>query len=466
MRVLHAASELYPLVSTGGLSSVVGALPEALNRVEDVQCSVIIPFYRDISPGSSGVEWLAPQKTFAGEVFGLARTVVSGVDVFLVAKDEYFDRNGIYGPTPETSWHDNAARFSFFSRAVASLSAVNGFAPDIIHCHDWQAALIPVYLREVDTATVLTIHNIQFQGRFPKSDFKETLLPETLYNVDGIEFWGDWNSLKGGITFADQLTTVSPSYAREITTPEFGCDLDGLLREHVQKLTGILNGIDSELWDPATDKHIYENYTLGRMAGKKSCRRALCSELGIKPSGNAPLLGMVSRLTFQKGIDLIVSGMDALMEMDFSLAVLGTGESWAESALAEEAAKYPDRVSVTVSYDDSLARRVFAGAEAYLMPSAFEPCGLGQMMAMRYGTVPLVRSVGGLSDTVTDDVGFSFVGNSDEFAAAMERLLDTWRTSRKWGWMRRRCMSRNFSWNSRVVGYLEVYRKALKGTAQ
>lgn len=462
MRILHAASEVYPLISTGGLSSVVRALPEALNRVDGVQASIIVPYYSDIKSGAFEIEWISPQKTFLGESFGLARTEISGVTVFLVEKDEFFRRKGIYGPTPGSSWGDNAARFSFFSRAVSSLSSIDGFVPDIIHCHDWQTSLVPVYLREVDTATVLTIHNLQFQGRYPHSDYGTTFLPETLYNVDGLEFWGDWNSLKGGIIFADRITTVSPTYADEIITPEFGCDLDGVLREHSYKLTGILNGIDPVLWNPATDKEISSHYTTGNMGGKAYCRKELCTELNLQPSEDAPLLGMVTRLTSQKGIDFITEGIDLLMNMGFSLAILGTGDLWAEQALLEAAKKYPYRVSVTIAYDDSQARRIFAGADAFLMPSVFEPCGLGQMMAMRYGAVPLVRSVGGLADSVISDIGFSFSGGYEEFIKAVENLLEVWRNKRRWAWYRRRCMSTDFSWDSRVIEYLEVYRNTLE----
>ncbi len=463
MRILHAASEVYPLISTGGLSSVVGALPEALNRADGVQASVIIPYYGEIKSDDFEIEWLFPQKTFLQESFGFARTEISGTTIFLVAKDEYFRRRGIYGPTPGSSWDDNAARFSFFCRAVASLTSLDGFVPDIIHCHDWQTSLIPVYLREVDTATVLTIHNLQFQGRYPHSDYASTFLPETLYNIDGLEFWGDWNSLKGGITFADQVTTVSPAYAGEITTKELGCDLDGVLRKYSHKLTGILNGIDPVLWDPAADDEIFRNYFPGNMGGKAYCKRLLCAELGIKPSEDAPVLGMVTRLTSQKGIDLVTASMNRLMEMNFSLVVLGTGDLWAEQALLKAAKKYPDRLSVTIAYDDRQARRIFAGTDAFLMPSVFEPCGLGQMMAMRYGTVPLVRSVGGLSDSVTPETGFLFSGGYDEFIKALEDLLETWGDRRRWAWYRRKCMNADFSWDNRVDEYMEVYRKTLEG---
>jgi starch synthase len=255
---------------------------------------------------------------------------------------------------------------------------------------------------------------------------------------------------------------VSPGYAREITTPRFGCDLDGVLREHSNKLTGILNGIDPVLWNPASDRSIASNYSPGSMDGKKNCKQTLCTELGVEFSHGSPLLGMVTRLTSQKGIDLVISEIDKLMEMNFRLVVLGTGEGWAEKALAEAAEKYPGKISLTVAYNDRLARRIFAGADAFLMPSVFEPCGLGQMMAMRYGTVPLVRSVGGLSDSVSGDTGFLFSGGGKDFMAAAQRLLKTWKNRRRWAWFRRRCMKADFSWENRIPDYLEVYRKALE----
>ncbi len=462
MRILHAASEVYPLISTGGLSSVVGALPEALNKLKDVEAAVIIPFYSDIDLNLYDFEWLSPKKTFIGESFGLARIRIADLTIFLVAKDDFFSRQGIYGPRADSSWSDNAARFSFFCRAVASLSSIDDFVPDIIHCHDWQTSLIPVYLREVDIPTVLTIHNLHFQGRYPHSDYASTFLPETLYHMGALEFWGDWNSLKGGIVFADQITTVSPTYAREITTVENGNDLDGVLREYSGKLSGILNGIDTVLWNPLTDKKIFRNFSSGNIAGKAVCKIKLCEELGLVPSPDAPLLGMVTRLTSQKGIDLVLEAIHWMMEKNFTLVILGTGDLWAEQVLLKAAALYPDKISVTIAYNDTKARQIFAAADVFLMPSVFEPCGLGQMMAMRYGTVPLVRSVGGLADSVTEDLGFSFLGGYEQFIITLENLLLVWKNRRKWAWYKRRCLKSDFSWNKRVSSYMDLYKKIIQ----
>ncbi len=462
MNILHAASEVYPLISTGGLSSVVAALPSALNSLDGVTACVIIPYYGELVKSKIEIKWLGHQETFLGEGFGLAKTIIDGLTVFLVAKEEYFSRDGIYGESAESSWPDNPARFSFFSRAVASLTSLGGFVPDIIHCHDWQASLIPVYLRDVDIPTVLTIHNLQFQGRYHHAEFLATFLPDTLYNINGLEFWSDWNSLKGGIVFSDQITTVSPTYAEEIRTEQFGNGLNGVLEENKSKLTGILNGIDMLLWNPEIDTKISRNYGIGKMRGKSECKKNLCSELGLKPSTKAPLIGMVTRLTDQKGIDLVIDNVSWLMKKEISLVILGTGEKWAEDSLLELSRKYPDRLSVTIGYNDKLARKIFSASDVFLMPSVFEPCGLGQMMAMRYGSVPLVRNVGGLSDSVTEKTGFLFSGETKEFQKKVEELLVSWSNKKSWAWIRRRCMNEDFSWGGRLDDYMSVYKKAME----
>lgn len=461
MKILHAASELYPLVSTGGLSSVVQALPTALNRRESVHSAVIIPCYGQVMKEYPEIQWCTPGRTFLDEEFGIGYLELDGLTVYLVGKDELFFRNGIYGPASDVSWDDNASRFSFFSRAVSSLGDIEGFTPDIIHCHDWQTALIPVYARNTDVRTVFTIHNIQFQGQFGQDVFHVTGLPESLYSVDALEFWGDWNCMKGGINFADRVTTVSPGYAREIMTGEFGFALEGILREASGKVTGILNGIDTDLWNPLTDPSIPAQFQKGRMQGKKVCRRELMRKMGLKGQDDSLLLGMVSRLTSQKGIDLILDSLDWMLNRRTVLAVLGTGERWAEEALLEAVAEHPGKIGVAVTYDDMLARLIFAGSDGFLMPSVFEPCGLGQMMAMRYGSVPIVRSVGGLADSVSERTGFLFSGGEKEFKVAHGEMMKTWENRKLWAWYRRRCMEQDFSWESRVDQYLKVYREAL-----
>ena len=462
MKVLHAASELYPLVSTGGLSSVVSALPAALERYENIETAVVIPFYGEIAPKIERIHWHEPLHTFLDEEFGIGSAKVDGLKVFLVTKKEYFAREGIYGSDSGHSWPDNPERFSFFSRAVAALAFSELFQPDLIHCHDWQTALVPVYLRQGGIPVVLTIHNLQFQGRFQRGSWAAAALPETLYTIHGLEFWGDWNCLKGGIVFADRVTTVSPGYAKEILTPQFGCSLDGVLREHSSKLAGILNGIDTDVWNPSTDSSLPGNFGPGEMSGKKICKRALERETGLDPYPEGLLLGMVSRLTEQKGIDLVIDAAEHIVNSGHRLVVLGTGESWAEEALKQTALKYPGRISAVIAYDDRLARLIFAGSDGYLMPSRFEPCGLGQMMAMRYGSVPLASSVGGLADTVDEKRGFPFSGGPGGFISSLNTMGDAFRNSRKWSWYRRRCMKADFSWKDSVSKYADEYRKALE----
>lgn len=462
MRVLHASPEFYPLVSTGGLSSVSAALPAALKKYAGIETAVILPCYGEVAEKLSGITWHPPMKTFLNESFGLGSVVVNGLEVFLVAREEYFSRSGIYGENAGSDWPDNPERFSFFSRAVSAAALSEVFQPDIVHCHDWQTALVPVYLRSGGLPTVLTIHNLQFQGRFGRESWGAAGLPDTLYGIDGLEFWGDWNCLKGGIVFADRITTVSPGYASEILTPEFGCDLDGVLAEHSNKLTGILNGIDTELWNPASDGKIPANFRPGDLKGKKECKRVLELETGLDSEPEGLLLGMVSRLTCQKGVDLVIDSADRIAGSGCRLVVLGTGETWAEEALSEAALKHRGRIAAAITYDDSLARRIFAGSDGFLMPSRFEPCGLGQMMAMRYGSVPLVSAVGGLADTVDGNTGFPFTGELDGFALSLEKMADAWKDRRRWSWYRRRCMAADFSWENSVWKYAEEYEKALE----
>lgn len=461
MNVLHCASEFYPLISTGGLGSVASALPRAQQKFSDLRTAVVLPWYGEIRDRCKGVEWLSPAVTFLGEEFGLGVVKVNGLRVFLVARDEYFEREGPYGPWPGASWPDNPERFSFFSRAVTAIAGSAVFPADLVHCHDWQTSLVPVYLRAGAISTVLTVHNLQFQGRFGSESWHASGLPDTLYSVDGLEFWGDWNCLKGGIVFADMVTTVSPGYAAEIRKEKNGWAMDGILRSHSRKLRGILNGIDTESWDPSTDPVIPARFKPGSMRGRKTCRSALERDSGFSRVPSRPIIGMVSRLTWQKGIDLVLDNLSHILKRGFCLRILGTGDEWAEEALQKAASNDPDRVSVTIAYDDVLARRIFAGSDCFLMPSRFEPCGLGQMMAMRYGSVPLVKAVGGLRDTVDRTTGFRFSGGAKSFRKAVDRMAKAWKDPRKWAWYRRRCMSQDFSWEKSVGQYEQVYEEAL-----
>lgn len=459
MRVLFAASEVYPLASTGGLASVVSELPAALCR-EGVDTRVIIPFYGDLA-GMKGVRWLGAGTTFMGEDFGIAETVLPNrVRVYLVARDEAFSRKGLYGPTPDTSWPDNFIRFSFFARAVEASAGVTGFLPDLYHCHDWQTGLLPVYLAGTGRTSVFTIHNMAFQGRFGPESWPAAGLPDSFFDPEELEFWGDWNMMKGAIVHASAVTTVSPSYAREIRTARYGFGLEALLERFSGKLTGILNGIDPECWNPGNDPRIEADFGIGDMAGKRKCRNALLKEMGLSRR-NGPLLGMVTRLTAQKGVDLLLETLPGIVGRGMSLVVLGTGEAGFEQAFRSAAARYPGAVAVRIDYSDSLARRIFAGSDIFLMPSVFEPCGLSQMTAMRYGSVPLVRNTGGLGDTVTVETGFLFDSPGD-FPGTLDSAMDQWgQGASLWAVKRRTCMKVDNSWRNRVPAYLQVYRNSL-----
>jgi starch synthase len=464
MKVLFAASEVYPLVCTGGLASVVSELPAALCR-DGVETRVIVPFYGDLA-GRKGLRWAGAGRTYLGEDFGLAETrLPNGVKVYLVARDEEFSRKGPYGPTADSSWPDNARRFSFFCRAVLASAEVTGFRPDIHHCHDWQTGLLPVYLRRQGKPSVFTIHNLAFQGRFGWDSRGAAGLPDSYFTHEGLEFWNDWSMMKGGIVHSSQVTTVSPAYAREIRTASLGFGLESVLEHRRDKLTGILNGIDGDCWNPSLDGALPAGFAPGSMAGRKKCRTELLKEMGM-PQGSGLLAGMVTRLTAQKGVDLVLENLSWILSRGIRMVVLGTGDGSFEKEFRIAAARAPERLAVNIRYCDGLARRIFAGTDLFLMPSVFEPCGLSQMTAMRYGSIPLVRRTGGLADTVTRETGWIFDGPAD-FPVVLNRAAELWESgSRKWAAKRRKCMKVDNSWNSRIPGYLEVYRRALDTPAE
>ena len=461
------SAEVYPFASTGGLAGVVGSLPRALDRAGH-QVAVAMPFYGGMDTGD--IEWL-PQRfrTATGERFGVARTTLpqSRCPVYLISRDPLFDRKGLYGPRPGEDWPDNALRFAFFCRA-ARVVLERVFPADVVHCHDWHAGLLPAYLRQSGAATVTTVHNLAFQGRFPPSQYGVTALPWDLYTPDGLEFWDSFSFLKAGIVYSDMVTTVSPTYAREIQTPGMGHGLDGVLRSRADSLEGVLNGIDYNLYDPRRDPAIACSYSAEAMRERAGCAEELRREMGIFEGADV-LAGMVSRLTPQKGVDLLLEAAPRLVDAGVGIAVLGTGDRELEEGLTELALRFPRKVSVVIDYDDRLARRIFAGADVFLMPSRFEPCGLGQMMAMRYGAVPVVRATGGLADTVVDvgedpaGNGFTFeTAGAPDLERAVMRAAEARRRRRSWPWLVKRCLATDSSWKGRVGAYMEVYRKAIE----
>ncbi len=475
LNIVFAASEAAPLAKTGGLADVAGALPAALARLGHA-VTVIMPFYRQpvaasqvpvrplgqsISIWMDGAERIAP----------LHEATVGPVRFILVEQDDFYDRDGLYGP-PGGAWEDNLPRFLFFNRVALEAARSMKRPVDILHCHDWQTGLMPLLLATqyrhhpelAATRSVFTIHNLAYQGVFPAGWIGRLGLPEAGFHFRGYEFYGQINCMKAGIAACDALTTVSQTYAREILTPEYGCGLEGFLADHADKLTGIVNGLD-ESWNPAADAAIPARYAPGRMAGKARCKAALQSELDLARAEDVPLLVMVSRLAEQKGVDLLLDRAPAWLERGWQLAVLGSGEPAWEAMLARLAEARSRQMHFFRGFNEPLARRFYAGGDIFLMPSRFEPCGLSQLMAMRYGTPPVVRETGGLADTVvsharsrTSSTGFSFSEPTPEaFDAAVSEAVAVWKRPATWRRIRARAMRRDSSWDASARRYAELY---------
>lgn len=462
-----AASEAAPFAKTGGLGDVAGSLFRHLSGA-GLEVRLSMPLYRGLKNSyklkPSGVEVVIP----IGKKRHVFRVFLYKDSVMFLECREFFERKELYG-TPYGDYEDNALRFIAFSRAALEACMSLGFIPDVVHCNDWQTALMPYYVKTLykrnfkKTATLLTIHNVGYQGLFPASVMPQTGLDMKLFNPEGLEYYGQVNFLKAGIVAAGAVSTVSPSYAREITDARYGHGLDGVLKK--RSITGILNGIDYDQWNPGTDASLAVNYDSGDMAGKAKCKRLLAGELSFKDE-SAPLLGMVGRLTYQKGIDLFLDALDGIVGRGVNVVVLGRGEAVLQRGLSEASRRFPGEVSLTVAYDDALARRVFAASDIFLMPSRYEPCGLAQMIAMRYGTIPVARATGGLSDTITDfdhlkseGTGFLF---SDYSPSALEeclkRALCVYSDGDKWKSLMSNCMRADFSWEKSVKGYIGLYK--------
>ena len=474
MKVLLVSSESFPFAGTGGLAYVCRSLAQELQSL-GTKVTLIMPLYREVMEGgwmlhpfSSGLRVELGREALEAEVYkGELR---GGIEVLFVRRDEYFDRSHLYG-TSRGDYFDNARRFTFFSKAVVALGEALGWPWEVVHCHDWQTALVPVYLwlrrEKVRCGTVFTIHNLGYQGIFPPDAFALTGLPGELFCPEGLEFWGKLNLLKGGIYFSSVITTVSPTYAREIQTPEFGFGLDGVLRACAHKLVGILNGVDYETWSPERDPHIAAHYSKEELRGKRECKNELIELNDLSPSlMGAPLFGMISRLVSQKGIDILIPVLRRLLVKGAGVVILGEGEERYEEELQRLAQGFSGRMSVVIAFDESLSHKVLAGCDIYLMPSRYEPCGLAQMRALRYGTVPVVRHTGGLADTVTDlkgerGTGFSFhLYRSAYLWRATRRALRHFARRGSWRAMMRRGMKCDFSWRKAAEAYLQVYERA------
>lgn len=486
LKVLLAAAEIFPLVKTGGLADVVGALPQALVAAgADVR--LVLPGLPSIVAGLRDARVVCE----LGAIFGAGRVTLrlgqlahNGVEAYVVDAPYLYRRAGNpYQASDGSEWPDNLQRFALLGWVAAHLAAGEldaRWTPDVLHAHDWHAAMACAYVAchpGAGIATVFTIHNLAYQGLFSLDDFHLLGLPARFLASHGLEFHGQLSFMKAGLKFSDRVTTVSPNYAREIATEEFGCGLDGVIRARVGLVSGILNGVDDAVWNPADDAHIAAPFTANALQGKAVCKAALQKEMGLRVEPEAPLFALVSRLTSQKGLDLVLQALpDALQgpaEGGVQLAVQGNGDPELEAAFLAAAAAHPGRVAVQTRYDEPLAHRMIAGADAMLVPSRFEPCGLTQLYALRYGTVPLVRRVGGLADTVVDATpdavdadratGFMFgPATSRALGQAMAQTVQAYRQPALWRQLVLRGMAQNFSWDVAAGQYLALYDAALR----
>jgi starch synthase len=478
VRVLFAASEAVPYAKTGGLADVAGALPEAL-AARGHKVTRVMPLYGAIDRRAHGLRAVGRRVAVtAGSRTVTANLVVARrgeVETYFLDCPDYWDRPGLYGEGGR-DYPDNAERFAFLARACLTLAQELDLDVDVIHCNDWQTALIPAYLAFMpqgwpalaDVPTVLTVHNLGYQGQFPMAERRALGLPDAAYTVDGLEFYGRLNLLKGGLVHADAVTTVSRTYAQEIQDARAGFGLEGVLQARAADLTGIVNGIDTAYWDPAHDPHLPAPFSADRLSARARNRPVLCEALGLEPK-DGPVIGMVGRLAEQKGIHLVIAALHEILDTGASLAVLGQGDPSLVHTLREAAAMHPRRVALAEGFDEPLSHRVYAGCDLFLMPSHFEPCGLSQLIAMRYGAPPVVRRVGGLADTVVPHgerpdaaTGFAFDDFSPEaLAGAVREAVAVFRTPKVFRRIQQRGMARDASWNASAADYEAVYRNVV-----
>ena len=461
------SSEASPLAKTGGLADVVGALPAALQAQGD-DVAVVIPRYGFIDLKDLRRVW-----DNAPVHLGLARYDTSvyqyreAFPIYLIDCPRLFDRAGLYGEAG-ADYPDNHIRFAVLARAALSVARWL-FHADVVHCHDWQTGLVPVYLRTtlstdptfLGTKTLFTIHNLGYRGLFPPAVMAEAAIDRDVYRPDGLEFFGQLSYIKGGIAFADALSTVSPTYAREIQTPESGWGLDGALRVRASVLHGILNGVDYAEWNPETDPHIPARYSADDLSGKRICKQQLLAEFGLPPEAmEKPLVGIVSRFAWQKGTELIAQAAGDIVAEGMYIVAIGSGDKEYEDLFREMAAQYPDRISVQIGFDNATAHRIEAGADLFPMPSRYEPSGLNQMFSLRYGTVPVVRATGGLNDTIEESTGFKFTEYSGPaLMAALRAAGEAFSNRTEWEAMMRRGMQQDFSWGRSAAAYSALYRQ-------
>jgi starch synthase len=481
MKILLASSEVYPFSKTGGLADMVGALGVALVNAGH-EARIVTPLYRGVRdkfPHMMLVNWHfdlpIDEQRVKADLWEL--TLDSGLKIYFVDQPEYFDRKGIY-QDGQISYADNAERYIFFSKCVVNLARYLSWKADIVHLHDWQVGLVPALIKhERESAgwgnpppTCLTIHNLAYQGIFPADDYALTNLPKHFFHDEGAEYFGMLNCLKAGIAFADVITTVSPRYAREITTEELGCGLDGILRRRREHLIGILNGVDYREWNPANDVHLSAPFSISRLTGKKQNKIALQKSVALPVAEKIPLYGTISRLAEQKGVDIQLAALAEMLNADIQFVLLGSGAAEYELGYRELARRFPGKIAVQFGYNEALAHQIEAGCDFFLMPSRFEPCGLNQMYSLRYGTIPIVRATGGLDDSVIDfgekpdkANGIKFYEyTSRALAQAIRKSLAVYGQPELLRQYRRNAMKADFSWGKTVDEYLEAYQTVLK----
>lgn len=472
------ASEAHPFAKTGGLAEVLGALPSALVRLgHDV--TVILPRYRGVEVPGAGTTRHAFNLAGRTVVVGFVeKRLDNGVRAVLVDEPELYDRDGLYGADGR-DYPDNGWRFAVLSRAALEYARMTGTRPSVLHAHDWQAGLVPVYQKMHfsndpivgGVPAVFTIHNLAFQGVFGTSALPALGLGLEMLDINALEYWGHISFLKGGINFSERITTVSPTYAREILTPEYGFGMQGVLQRRRSDLSGILNGIDTDRWNPDADQFVASHYSHDDLSGKQAAQQQLLAELRLAPRAERrrPVIGVISRLTDQKGFDLVGAAAQELMSLDAAWTMLGSGEAHYEQLWRTMAARHPDRVSATIGFDERLAHLIEAGTDMFLMPSRFEPCGLNQMYSLRYGTVPVVRATGGLQDTVRDETepganGFKFSDYTPgAMVATLRRAMDAYQQPARWEALQRAGMEQDFSWDVSAREYVKVYRSTIAG---
>ena len=479
LKVLFATSEVAPLIKTGGLADVSGALPVALRSI-GIDVRVLVPGYKQVMAQLAQYKVEAVFDGLLGlpSIRLLSATMANDVPLLVLDCPAMYQREG--GPYQDTSghdWEDNALRFGLFSKVASVLgsdaSPLN-WHPDLVHCNDWQTALTPAYLNFAQGAvpSVMTVHNLAFQGIFPPVNLKILGLPPSCFSIEGVEFYGSLSFLKAGLYYADHITTVSPNYAKEIQQEDLGFGLQGLLNFRQDSLTGILNGIDTDEWDPSCDKHLKQTYNSKDLTGKAANKEALQSRMGLHIEPDVPLLGVVSRFTHQKGLDLLLEIAPLLIEMPVQLAMLGRGEAQLQKNTRDLWRLYPGRIGAVIGFSENISHQIEAGADMFVMPSRFEPCGLNQLYSQRYGTPPIVHATGGLADSVVDCTvatlndgtasGFMFSGmTAESLFASIQRAVNLYHDQLAWKTLCKNCMNKDFSWKSSAEAYRAVYLKVL-----